>query len=187
MQITYPSAAEIDAWEALGNQAWSWKDLEPYYRRSQTFIRPSGDVSALLGTYHYDPSKYGDAGPIKISFYKTCSELHRAWLEAFEAREHRMHGDPLSGDAMGGFTNPASVDPDSMNRSYSTSAYYHTNSARSNLFVRTGAHVQKIHLDSSQSTTGKILADRVAFIREGREYVAKVRLVRLNDPITSNP
>jgi choline dehydrogenase-like flavoprotein len=175
MQMTYPSAAEINAWEALGNPAWSWKDLEPYYRRSETLIAPSNDVSALLGTSHYDPSNYGDGGPIKVSFYKSCSDIQRAWLEAFEVRGHRMHGDPLSGEAIGGFTNPASVDPDSMSRSYSANAYYSPSSARPNLFVLTEAYVQKIHLSPSQLSEGKFAANGVSFVQDSREYEVKAR------------
>jgi choline dehydrogenase-like flavoprotein len=175
LQITFPSAAEIDAWGALGNQGWSWKDLEPYYRRSQRFIKPSDDLSALLGTSHYTPSNYGDSGPITVSFYKASSELNRAWLEAFELREHRMDSDPLSGDAMGGFTNLASVDPESVTRCYSTNAYYLPSSARQNLFVLTEACAQKIQFEPSQLAMGKLTADRVSFIHGGRELVVTAR------------
>jgi choline dehydrogenase-like flavoprotein len=175
MQMTYPSAAEVDTWAYLGNPSWSWKDLEPYYRRSQTLNRPTDDVSALLGTSHYNPSKDGKGGPIQVSFYKSCSELQLAWLETFEIRGHRMDGDPLSGHAIGGFTNPASVDPTSMSRSYSTNAYYQPNSARRNLFVLTDAHVQKIHFDQTQVTTGKVTASRVSFIHGGKEHMVQAR------------
>ncbi|KAH8820710.1 aryl-alcohol dehydrogenase [Xylogone sp. PMI_703] len=175
MMVTYPSAREIDDWEALGNKGWSWKDLEPYYRRSETFIKPSDEVSIHSGTSHYDHSKYTEQGPIKVSFYKAASPLQRAWIESFEALGHRMNTDPLSGDAIGGFTNPASVDPTSMTRSYSANAYLSPNSARSNLFVLTGAHVQKIYLSSTLSSTGTLTANAVSFKQDGKEYMVQVR------------
>jgi choline dehydrogenase-like flavoprotein len=86
-----------------------------------------------------------------------------------------MDSDPFSGQAIGGFTNPASVDPDSMSRSYSTNAYYHPNSVRPNLFVLTEACVQKIHLNPSQSATGRFSADRVSFIHKGKEHLVTAR------------
>lgn len=33
MAWDYPSKADIDSWEALGNPGWGWDDLQPYLRK----------------------------------------------------------------------------------------------------------------------------------------------------------
>jgi len=34
------SAADYDAWEALGNQGWGWEGMYPYFKKSTEFIPP---------------------------------------------------------------------------------------------------------------------------------------------------
>jgi choline dehydrogenase-like flavoprotein len=101
MQVTYPTAKEINDWEALGNEHWSWDDMQPYYRKFQTFARPSAEVAKSLGTSHYQPTDYGSMGPIQVGFY-TPHDLQDVWLKTFETLGHRMSQSPLSGAAMEG-------------------------------------------------------------------------------------
>ncbi|KAF4216039.1 hypothetical protein CNMCM8980_003042 [Aspergillus fumigatiaffinis] len=172
MQVTYPTAKEINDWGALGNEHWSWDDLLPYYRKFQTFARPSAEVAKSLGTSHYQLTDYGGTGPIQVSFYSP-HDLQDAWLKTFETLGHRMSQCPLSGTAIGGFTNPASVDPESRTRSYSTNAYYLLNATRSNMFVLTGAQVLKINFDATKD--GQLMASGVSFLAQGIEYIVKAR------------
>ncbi|KAJ6086383.1 hypothetical protein N7486_010664 [Penicillium sp. IBT 16267x] len=172
MQITYPTAKEINDWEALGNEHWSWDDMKPYYRKFQSFTQPSAEAAKSLGTSYYQPTDYGSMGPIQVGFY-TPHDLQDAWLKTFETLGHRMSQSPLSGAAIGGFTNPASVDPESRTRSYSANAYYLPNVTRSNMFLLTGAQVLHIYFDATKN--GKFIASGISFLARGAKYSVKAR------------
>lgn len=85
-----------------------------------------------------------------------------------------MDTDPLCGHSVGAPTNPASVDPTTMERRYVVNAYYLPNVLRTNLHVLTGAHVKKIELKSSTESDGAVTATGVTFLSNGEEYTVKV-------------
>lgn len=39
------SAADFDAWEALGNKGWGWDGIYPYYKKGTKFIPPPADMA----------------------------------------------------------------------------------------------------------------------------------------------
>ena len=55
---TWPRPADMDAWSALGNAAWSWAEMEPWLRRIEC------DTDAP------DPSVHGQHGPLPIRRFK---------------------------------------------------------------------------------------------------------------------
>lgn len=61
------SSADYNSWEVLGNPGWSWQDLLPYFKKSETFTPASAKiaseypVSANLGPH-------GTTGPVQVSF-----------------------------------------------------------------------------------------------------------------------
>ncbi|KAI0097478.1 hypothetical protein GGR51DRAFT_540807 [Nemania sp. FL0031] len=55
---------------------------------------------------------------------------------------HGVSGDPFSGNVTGAFTNAASVDPSTRQRSDANTGYLKPIQDRKNLVVITGAHVQ---------------------------------------------
>lgn len=65
--------------------------------------------------------------------------LAKAWVDTFKNLGYLMNGDPFSGQGIGGYANPATVDPVTKTRSYSASAYYVPASQRPNLHILTGA------------------------------------------------
>lgn len=59
-------AAEIDAWEALGNKGWNWDTLLPYYKQTERFTPPTTaqkDVGAS-----FDPQYHGAHGDLHAGF-----------------------------------------------------------------------------------------------------------------------
>ncbi|GFF75340.1 uncharacterized GMC-type oxidoreductase Mb1310 [Aspergillus lentulus] len=137
----------------------------------QTFARPPAEIAKPPGTSHYRLTDYGGTGPIQVSFY--TPHLQDAWLKTFEILGHRISQTPLSGTGIGGFTNPASVDPESRTRSYSTNAYYRPNATRSTMFVLTGAQVLKVNFDATKD--GQFMASGISFFAQGRKYNVKAR------------
>lgn len=51
------SAADYDAWEALGNDGWGWKGMFPFFKKGVEFIPPPNDTVKEFGIT-WDPKAY---------------------------------------------------------------------------------------------------------------------------------
>ncbi|KAI0966756.1 glucose-methanol-choline oxidoreductase [Xylaria arbuscula] len=141
----------IDTWGKLGNPGWSWEKLEPYFKRSHTHAPPLDDATYKhLHLDYIEPHISGKDGPIKGSFPAgNENPLPRAWIEAMHSLGHRATGDPFSGEIVGAYTNAATIDPETRQRSYSASNYWASVKDRANLTLTTGAHVVKVILEGT--------------------------------------
>ncbi|KAI0019833.1 glucose-methanol-choline oxidoreductase-like protein [Xylariomycetidae sp. FL0641] len=173
------SKANVDAWEALGNPGWSWANLAPYFKRAHTLAVPPRD-SAVYDHYHLDysePAVVGTEGPLQASFPDdTDNPLPKAWIETLQSLGHQATGDPFSGEIIGAYTNAATVDPDTRQRSYAASAYLKPVQSRENLTVITGAEVQKVLLsgaapDAVATGVEYVHNGEVKTVRAGREVI----------------
>ncbi|RYP79677.1 hypothetical protein DL769_002834 [Monosporascus sp. CRB-8-3] len=169
------SKVGADAWGEFGNSGWSWEALAPYFKKAHTLAPPSKDT-ALYNHFHLDyiePSISGRDGPIKASFPTgTDDPLPKAWIETLHALGHKATGDPFSGEIIGAYTNAASIDPQTRQRSYAASAYWKPAQDRSNLTVLTGAHVQRILLRGSPP---EVVAAGAVYIQGGETKTASAR------------
>lgn len=146
-----PSEAGINAWAKLGNPHWDWSTLASYYRKFNTLTLPDKETQDHLGLDWVDEQVRGTSGPIQASFAGVIQDpLAKAWVDTFKSLDHGVTGDPYSGKATGGYSNPSTVDPTSKTRSYAASAYYAPVSKRTNLHVVTGALVSKILLENTE-------------------------------------
>ncbi|KIM92645.1 GMC oxidoreductase [Oidiodendron maius Zn] len=147
-----PSAATIDAWGKMGNSGWDWSTLAPYYRKSHTLILPDKDTCKHLGLDWVDRQVQGSSGPIQVSFVGVVQDpLSNAWVDTFKTLGHNVTRDPFSGKAMGGYSNPSSVDPRSKSRSYAVSAYIVPVRKQSNLHVVTNTIVKRLVLETTNT------------------------------------
>ena len=167
------SKAGVDAWTQLGNSGWDWETLAPYYAKSQTITLPDERLREHLGIdYSYDAAT-GTSGPIQASFSDLIDEpLTKAWIDTFKTLNAKATGDPFSGQTVGGFSNPSTIDPKTKTRSYAATAYYLPAKDRPNLFLKTGATVEKVLLDDSN---GNITATGVQYVKDGNTETAVAR------------
>jgi choline dehydrogenase-like flavoprotein len=93
------------------------------------------------------------------------------WPETCINAGYPVPKDPRSGSAIGGFNQLTTVDPKTVQRSYSARAYYEPNKDRPNLTVLTDALVSKIEFDNSGS--GDVTATGVQFLVNGTKYTVK--------------
>ncbi|KAJ5885544.1 CAZyme family AA3 [Penicillium taxi] len=178
----YPSQTDINAWEELGNEGWSWKTMSECMKKSQTLTPPSAAIKEELSIDYIDPSVQGTSGPIQISFgegpFPACNG---AWPKTFQTLNKKITGDPMSGIADGAYCNPGTVHPITRHRSHAGSAYYNEEVAkRPNLRVVTEALVQKILLEKVDDKDPKVVATGVIFIgKDGvkRTIAAKNELI----------
>ncbi|KAI1346177.1 glucose-methanol-choline oxidoreductase-like protein [Xylaria sp. FL0043] len=169
------SKVNIDTWGKLGNPGWSWEKLEPYFKKSHTLALPSPDdpAHAHLHLDYIEPHVSGIDGPIKASFPSgSDNPLPRAWIESLHSLGHRATGDPFSGEIVGAYTNAATIDPETRQRSYSASNYWGPVKDRANLTLVTEAHVTKVILEG---TAPAVVAAGAQYIHNGEVIKVKAR------------
>ncbi len=165
MIAAHPSSQDIDNWEKLGNPTWNWETLLPYYRKSETFNIPSDELKASLGDI-FDPELYGKDGPVQLTFPHSTGPPDAAWRSTLQTLGVGAMDDPRRGETLGGYAVLRTIDLGAK-RSHAGTAYYLPASSRKNLTVVTGAHVNKILLETD---TGKVKATGVCFTVAGKEY-----------------
>ncbi|SPO06800.1 related to alcohol oxidase [Cephalotrichum gorgonifer] len=146
-----PAQAGIDAWSKLGNPGWDWAGLVPYYKKAYTLLPPEDQATRdHLGIDWIDEQYRGTSGPLKVSFPGVVENpLCKAWIDAFRGMDKITTGDPFSGTSIGGYSNAATVDPETKTRSYAVSAHGVPAKERPNVRVITGATVAKILFEKS--------------------------------------
>ena len=60
---------DFDAWEALGNEGWGWRDVLPYFKRSE-------------GNERGESALHGGSGPLSVSNIRGKHELVEAFIGA---------------------------------------------------------------------------------------------------------
>ena len=172
LAIIAPSKIGIDNWGKLGNPGWNWEAMEPYYKKFQTFHRPSKrSVQEELGITYLQDELQG-TGPIQTVFPETSDTLTKAWVDTFKNLKYELAGDPFSGYALGGFCNPSNIHPKTRERSYVVPAYYSPAKNRPNLHVITEAFVERILLSKDGD---QITAHGVQFLLKGEHQTIKAR------------
>ena len=115
-----------------------------YYRKFQTLTPPTQAVRDALCLDYVSDQLQGTNGPIQVSFPFMDGPLQKAWVDTFRNLKSHMTTDPFSGQAIGGFSNPCSIDNSNKSRSHSGNAYYAPVSGRLNLHLATETYVEKI-------------------------------------------
>lgn len=169
-----PSRTDLDEWEKLGNPGWGWQKMVPYYKKFHTLHVPSSpETQHHLGINWINEDVRGTSGPIQASFQGVVQDpLSKAWVDTFGGISHALKTDPFSGEAVGGYSSPITVDPVSKTRSYSANTYLVAAQGRQNLDVVTGATVNKVLLDSKDDG---VVATGVEVSIQGQVHTVEVR------------
>lgn len=168
---THASRGDIDNWGRLGNDGWSWDELEPYYRKTEAYRNPTRKTEIDLKTKYVLPVIHGTQGPIENTFPDGYGPLDTAWPRTFETLGLAVDGDPRDGLALGGYTNLINMAEDHT-RSYAATAYYGPAAKRENLKVITGAIIDRVLLEA----TGKSkIASGVEWATGNETFVTKAK------------
>ncbi|KOC07415.1 putative aryl-alcohol dehydrogenase [Aspergillus flavus AF70] len=156
--VMYPSRANFEAWESLGNDGWGPDAMAPYLRKFHTYTPPSETTSALLSVDKYmNAENQGDQGPLPISHLDIYTPWNRAWDDTFARLGWNNHADPIAGRKVGSFTPPLSVDGKTGQRGYAGAYYTQDVAERKNLHLLTETMVERVILkkaDSRVTATG---------------------------------
>ncbi|HUO81115.1 MAG TPA: GMC family oxidoreductase N-terminal domain-containing protein [Steroidobacteraceae bacterium] len=145
---------DFDDWAAAGNPGWSWRDVLPYFRKSEDHAGGASEFHGSGGPLHVADTG-ADVHPLCHRFIAACGEIGVAPTRDFNAGR-------LEGAGLWQVTIRNGI------RVSTASAYLRPARRRPNLEVRTRAHVTRVLLEGGE-------ARGVEYRRGGRLHRARAR------------
>jgi choline dehydrogenase-like flavoprotein len=162
-------AAQIDAWEQIGNQGWSWESLMPYYKKSEYIQEPS--ISQLLRGASFDPKTHGTSGPLAVGWTDNMmgEEVISSINRTLEVLGLPLNEEPNAGSMRGLTVFPKTIEQADNVREDAGRAYYWPVSRRPNLDIFLESFVEKIiwHPESENQDSGRTASGVVFVGRNG--------------------
>lgn len=146
-------SSDYDAWAAAGCRGWSYRDVLPYFRRSEANLQ-------LRDEYH------GNEGPLPVSDSVTDNPMQRVFLKAAEQAGFRVNGD-FNGAVQEG-VGVFQVTQRGGERWSVARAYLEPARARPNLAVLTGSRALRILFEGARAVG-------VEYRRAGRVQALQAR------------
>jgi choline dehydrogenase-like flavoprotein len=137
MAFTRGHRGDYDRWAQKGAIGWSYADILPYFKRSETW---DGGENTWRG----------GSGPIGVEFAKTRDPLFDAWIDAGKAAGF-PHTEDYNGRQQEGFGR-SQYSIRNGHRSSTATAYLKPARSRPNLTVVTGAHATRVLLKGTRAT-----------------------------------
>ncbi len=150
--------SDYDDWAAAGCEGWSWKDVLPYFRRSE-------------GNARGEDALHGSSGPLQVGDQRNPRGITQAFVDACGENQIRFNDDFNGPEQEGaGYFQVTQFwqGEKAGERCSAAAAYLHPAMGRKNLAVVTGAHATRILFDGKRATG-------VAYRRRGREERVSAR------------
>tara|TARA_R110002003_G_scaffold1868_9_gene23642 strand:- start:5280 stop:6917 length:1638 start_codon:yes stop_codon:yes gene_type:complete len=145
------SAADYDAWEALGNKGWGWSGMKPYFKKGTTFQPPSEKIAEDFNIT-WDPNTYG-RGPLTVSITDNQYADIKDYWAAWKATGVHVPVDGNNGEAYGPSWYANTMDKTTGRRAHARYAYIDPITARTNLKILTKTTAEKIVFDDKKKPT----------------------------------
>ncbi|MGH8491967.1 MAG: GMC family oxidoreductase [Moraxellaceae bacterium] len=154
-------AWDYDEWARLGCDGWSYAEVLPYFRRSEHFEPKLTSAEAVF---------HGQDGPLNVDERRYTNSLSEVFVEAATQAGYRRNTD-FNGSEQEGVGFYYAYQKDGA-RCSNARAYLEPAAGRSNLTVRSGAHVTRVLLDGTRATGVEYRsATGLVQVRAGREVV----------------
>jgi choline dehydrogenase-like flavoprotein len=159
-------AAQIDAWEQIGNSGWSWESLMPYYKKSEHIQKPS--ATQLLRGASFDPEIHGTSGPLAVGWTENMmgEEVISSINQTFGVLGLPLNKEPNAGSMRGLTVFPKTIERAQNVREDAGRAYYWPISKRPNLDIFLESFVEKMiwhpqsgTQDARQTASGVVFVD----------------------------
>jgi len=128
---------DYDAWSAAGAAGWSYREVLPYFRRSEH------NENFAAGVYH------GRGGPMHVRSVTHPNPLNFAFLDALAGLGYPRRDDLNGADSEGTALRQLSIRGGT--RETTASAFLRPARGRPNLLVLTGTHATRIVLDGRRA------------------------------------
>jgi len=138
---------DYDHWKNLGNDGWGFRDVLPYFKKSENQERGASE-------YH------GSGGPLNVSDLRYVNTLTRAFLDA--AEEIGIRANPDFNGATQDGVGLNQVTQKNGRRHSAADAYLRPACARPNLQIVTRAHATRVVVERNRATGVAYLCDGVA-------------------------
>ena len=143
-------AADFDYWESQGNPGWGYRDVLPYFRRSESRHGELTDNDTAGSDNSDKGSQYrGSHGPLHVSDPDRLDPICDAFIEAVSRKGLPAHNDYNGASQRGtGYYQRTIKD----GRRVSTAgAFLEPVKSRSNLEIKTGEQVARIEFDGKRA------------------------------------
>ena len=139
---------DYDDWAAAGNTGWSWREVLPY------FVRSEHNPDYAGSPYH------GLGGPIAVTHIRKPNRLNESFLEAFASVGGYPRCDDFTGPQPEGYGLRQGTIRDGR-RDSTAAGYLRPARGRPNLEVLTRALVTRVLIEDGRATGVEVLADGV--------------------------
>jgi choline dehydrogenase len=134
---------DFDEWEALGNKGWAYRDVLPYFNKSEHNEDFSGEY-------------YGKQGPLHIGYSRQPHPLGHVFIESCQ-RNGIPHNEEYNGaEQFGGSMLQFNIKNNQ--RQSTATAFLKPVLHRKNLTVKTGFNVTKILIENLKATGVEIIS-----------------------------
>lgn len=128
---------DYDRWAQMGNAGWSWEDVKPYFKRSESWKGPNeSDVR-------------GKTGPLSVQPSRLKREVVDRWIEAAVAAGYRETPDYNGEDQEG--VGYFQLTMTGGRRCSSAVAYLKPARGRANLEIITGAQTERVLIEDGRA------------------------------------
>ncbi len=165
MAYTRGNPGDYDRWAQNGARGWSYADVLPYFKRSETW---QGGENTWRG----------GCGPLGVEFARTRDPLFDAWIAAGQEAGF-PHTEDYNGRQQEGFGRSQYTIRNGR-RSSAATAFLRPALKRRNLTLVTGAHATRVLLQGERATG-------VEYLRRGRTVSAATREVILSAGTFNTP
>ena len=163
--------ADYDAWEKMGSKGWSYEDVLPYFKKSESY-------------YGGDESYHGFDGPLSINMASYVTPLAQAFLDAGAELGYNKMVD-YNGKTQDGFSLPQNT-IERGTRVSTAKGYLHPVRHRSNLFVLLEHSVRSVKLEGDMAIGAYVIPTVV--YRTGVEHLIRARRdVILSSGVINSP
>lgn len=131
-------AADFDEWEALGNPGWGWRDVLPYFKKSEDYAGGADDWRGAGGPLH--------VSEVSRDCHPLCEVYLRACEEAGLTRTRDFNGEGQEGVGLYQITTRGGL------RMSASRAYLWPAMRRRNLRVEIRAQATRIVFDGRRAT-----------------------------------
>lgn len=145
--------SDYDAWEKLGNPGWSFREVLPYFKRSEHQERGASP-------YH------GTGGPLNVADLRHPSVLSKTFIQA-GIQTGLPHNDDFNGDEQEG-VGLFQVTQKNGRRCSTAAGFLRQASQRPNLTVITGAHARRVLFEGRRAVG-------VEYLRDGKLQQVRAR------------
>jgi choline dehydrogenase len=142
--------ADYDDWVQLGNPGWSWDDMLPYFKKSESYSPIQSSEIAEQYSSREDSSVHGYSGPVNVSFPNYTWNASINLFGGLNELSVPTAYDPNAGVVAGASYLPFDLEPVTQTRNTARRAYFDSIVNRPNLWVATEQTVTQLLFNGAQ-------------------------------------